>query len=86
MNKLKSSILSHLLEEELAGGNTIDKIESGWSKMDTVIRLKKPLNQEAIKKLLDENPLTLRSFTSNDPHYPKESGLIHKRESIVGPS
>ncbi|WKY44751.1 hypothetical protein Q5O14_01245 [Eubacteriaceae bacterium ES2] len=86
MSNLESSILSRFLDQELARGNTIDKIETGWSKMDTVIRLKKPLNQETITRILDENPQTLRSFTATDPHYPQETGLIHDRESVVGPT
>ncbi|WKY47913.1 hypothetical protein Q5O24_00885 [Eubacteriaceae bacterium ES3] len=85
MNNLKSPLLSQFLNAELKDGNTIDKVENGWSKMDTVIRLKNPLNKKRMLKLLTDHPDTLGSFTSNDPHYPKEAGLIHDRESVVGP-
>lgn len=86
MNKLKSPLLNQFLLAELESGNVIEQVETGWSKMDTVIRLKKALDQDRLDKLLAAHPHTLRSFTNNDPHYPKESGLIDGRESVVGPT
>lgn len=84
MNKFKSKYLNELLDSELSRGNEILREETGWSKMDLVVRLKNPLSADETEAKAAASEGTLRIFSHTDPHDGSEYGVICERESLVG--
>lgn len=83
MSELQSETLRQILYHELEAGNEIAQRETGWSKMDLVVRMKRPLDKEYIRA--HENS-SCHTFSSSDPHDgPPAFGIVCGAESIVGP-
>ena len=83
MNKFTCRWLNELLREELTRGNAIDAEETGWSKMDLVVRLQKPINSGRVEEILAQAGGKVRSFYYQNPRTGEEFGVVSCRESLV---
>lgn len=84
MSKLSHPLMQALLAHELALGNAVAAEETGWSNMDLVVRMKKPLDSGFAERAVSESGGAVRSFHTNDPHnHGAEYGVVCGRESIV---
>lgn len=81
--ELSSQLLSQIVRSELRHGNQIRGIETGWSRMDTVIRFARPLS--LLDLPADWADSGGRTFAWEDPHGGREAGLIVGHEAVVGP-
>lgn len=83
MSELQSETLRQILHHELDEGNSVASRETGWSKMDLVVRMKRPLDREFVHAHASSS---CHTFSSDDPHNgPPEFGIVCGAESIVGP-
>jgi hypothetical protein len=77
--------LKRLLRHELAAGNRVSAVETGWSKVSMAVRLVGPLDMENIREAAARNP-DLEIWESLDIKHPREHGVLCKsvRQSLSG--
>jgi hypothetical protein len=78
--------LKDILKHELAAGNRIIAVETGWSKVNLAIRLAEPLDHSFLHKTAENNP-DLQIWYSRDVKNPQETGVLCKssQQTLSGP-
>jgi hypothetical protein len=79
------STLKNILDHELAAGNRVIAVDTGWSKVDLAVRLAGPLDMAYIKKVAAHDP-DLEIWESRDIKNPQENGVLCKsaRQTLSG--
>lgn len=85
MAELHSAILRRILAHETERGNIVKDQETGWSRMDTVVRLKNPLDLDFAEEAAAGGS-EAHVFRTRDPHYGNDAGVRDGREAVVGPA
>tara|TARA_R110002072_G_scaffold153620_1_gene303353 strand:+ start:152 stop:427 length:276 start_codon:yes stop_codon:yes gene_type:complete len=56
-------------------GNSVERIEDGWSAVKSNVKMKKPMKFNT-KKLIDQKTNNLDHWINNDSHYPSQEGYL----------
>lgn len=84
-NALTEPVLCRILAHEEERGNFAAERQTGWSKMDLVVVMEKPLDHNYVERAARNTEARIFSF--HDPHYGNaQYGIAAGRESVVGPA